>query len=609
MQGLLPQESLSLLSPGMRLLTSAQLRRKRRDRAWKLWMQRSDEFRRRLENLLKKYFETERARVLRRLMTRIQLRAADFELEDNSEPLPDLNLIELRKAIRKEQEENNEDWDDVMLMLLLAVASTFTAITISELGYEYEGTPKETESWTRTFIEATLILVAAATLRKIISIIADSTKQQQTTQATITRINETYSKFIQNRVPGIASDMVGKVASIAQQIAVTSLDIDPDEIRQTWVSMRDKKVRESHQELDGVMRKLGEEFKPGLKFPRDTNAPIEETINCRCLAPGTLVRGRYVAAMRAKYRGTLRSITTRQGRRLSITPNHPVLTAQGWVAAGLINPGSQLIVYREQINSAISAMYGVHEDQCPPTIDDLFAALSAIGPVANVSSTGEYFNRDSRCFTSQIDAVTVDPVLMFNKTLANTEKHKQFFFDKSTRGLSSTQLTMSLNRISKQALPFHTFGFGLTSHIDAALQESASECPTTNPRYVRKMFQRLAAEIASQQVMNVSFRHPDSRMDGMIHLDGFGTVSNEYPVLLQNISHSVETGIKPSETLFNTCSTLIELDEVSFIEDRFHNDFVYDLQSPHGLLIAEDIITQNCWLIVEQARKQKRKAA
>lgn len=264
------------------IFTAAQLRRKRRDHAWKLWLERSDKLQQRLTLLLKKYFAAEHGRIVRRLMKRIALRAAEAEPEEGSEDLEFLNLTELQKALKREQEENNEEWDDVLLMLLLLVATQFSYTTQLELGYPPQGTPEETKSWARKFVDTTLGLIAATSLKKILDIIATAQTEKKSTQATIVQINEAYSKFIQNRVPGIAGDMVGKVASMAQQIAVLSLGIEPQNVRQTWVSMRDKRVRESHQELDGVTRTMGEEFKPGLKFPRDPNAPLNEQLNCRC---------------------------------------------------------------------------------------------------------------------------------------------------------------------------------------------------------------------------------------------------------------------------------------------------------------------------------------
>lgn len=55
----------------------------------------------------------------------------------------------------------------------------------------------------------------------------------------------------------------------------------------TWVSMRDRYVREAHRALDGQTVPLGTPFTaPGgekIRFPHDPRAPIELVANCRCV--------------------------------------------------------------------------------------------------------------------------------------------------------------------------------------------------------------------------------------------------------------------------------------------------------------------------------------
>lgn len=54
--------------------------------------------------------------------------------------------------------------------------------------------------------------------------------------------------------------------------------------RHEWASSRDAAVRDSHESLDGEVRKIGEAFSNGLKYPGDPSGPAEEVINCRCVA-------------------------------------------------------------------------------------------------------------------------------------------------------------------------------------------------------------------------------------------------------------------------------------------------------------------------------------
>lgn len=49
-----------------------------------------------------------------------------------------------------------------------------------------------------------------------------------------------------------------------------------------WIAASDDRVRESHEEINGEIIRLGDKYSNGLEYPGDTSGPIEEWINCRC---------------------------------------------------------------------------------------------------------------------------------------------------------------------------------------------------------------------------------------------------------------------------------------------------------------------------------------
>ena len=49
-----------------------------------------------------------------------------------------------------------------------------------------------------------------------------------------------------------------------------------------WIAADDERTRESHLEINGEIIRLGDTYSNGLKYPGDTDGPIEEWINCRC---------------------------------------------------------------------------------------------------------------------------------------------------------------------------------------------------------------------------------------------------------------------------------------------------------------------------------------
>lgn len=78
-----------------------------------------------------------------------------------------------------------------------------------------------------------------------------------------------------------------------------------------WITAHDDRVRglkptdtADHVELDGEIIRLGDTYSNGLRYPGDTDGPIEEWINCRCAnAPYNLPYG-YVAPPTEQFRET-----------------------------------------------------------------------------------------------------------------------------------------------------------------------------------------------------------------------------------------------------------------------------------------------------------------
>jgi SPP1 gp7 family putative phage head morphogenesis protein len=77
----------------------------------------------------------------------------------------------------------------------------------------------------------------------------------------------------------IARTEITKATNTARELQMREEGVEQVQ----WISERDDDVRETHQELDGQIRPLGEDFKPQLAYPGDDRAPAEEVINCRCL--------------------------------------------------------------------------------------------------------------------------------------------------------------------------------------------------------------------------------------------------------------------------------------------------------------------------------------
>jgi RNA polymerase sigma factor (sigma-70 family) len=168
----------------------------------------------------------------------------------------------------------------------------------------------------------------------------------------------------------------GNVAAARMQLAQM-----PDmTVIKRWIATKDERTRDTHRHLDGqAVIGLDAPFASTsgamLRWPHDPDAPAAETVNC--LLPGARVFAvDVVAASRREYRGEAVTIELVDGAELSCTPNHPILTARGWVAAQFLDPADHVVCASRSDWRAVC-----RDDQhAPPRIEDAERALNMVMP-------------------------------------------------------------------------------------------------------------------------------------------------------------------------------------------------------------------------------------
>lgn len=151
--------------------------------------------------------------------------------------------------------------------------------------------------------------------------------------------------------------------------------------KKKWCSMEDAHVRPSHQLADGQVREYDEEFNlvhGDLMYPGDPSGPPAEVYNC--FTGDTLVAAdcQVEKSYCHEYEGLLVRIKTASGVQFTCTPNHPILTPDGWVSANRFHKGDHLLVKRvgdERIS------------RVNPDIDHVFARIDAIHQFSDESGS------------------------------------------------------------------------------------------------------------------------------------------------------------------------------------------------------------------------------
>lgn len=81
-----------------------------------------------------------------------------------------------------------------------------------------------------------------------------------------------------SRARRIARTEIAQAFNFGRYAAMDAAGVEKIE----WLSARDDRVRDSHEEVDGDVITLGDQFKNGLRYPSDPEGPAEEVVNCRC---------------------------------------------------------------------------------------------------------------------------------------------------------------------------------------------------------------------------------------------------------------------------------------------------------------------------------------
>lgn len=102
-----------------------------------------------------------------------------------------------------------------------------------------------------------------------------------------------------------------------------------------------------------------------------------------CLTPGTVVSAPTVlAGTERQYSGEVVTIKTAGGHELTVTPNHPILTRDGWEPAGLVTKGSHLFTTSngEMVTMAIAPD---QYNRATP-VEDVLSSLRASGGIVSI---------------------------------------------------------------------------------------------------------------------------------------------------------------------------------------------------------------------------------
>lgn len=159
-------------------------------------------------------------------------------------------------------------------------------------------------------------------------------------------------------------------------------------------------------------------------------------LHVNCLLPDSLVTpcGQVTGTSDRWYDGDIVVIRTASGNRLSCTPNHPILTRSGWVSAGKLNKGDEVVSASEWRLSG-----DVHDKNVPSSIQDVAEAFGRASEMLarEVPVAAEDFHGDG--VGSKVAVVRADGFLSDGLNAAGAKSVSDLLF--CLAGMGATDLS------------------------------------------------------------------------------------------------------------------------------------------------------------------------
>jgi intein/homing endonuclease len=190
-------------------------------------------------------------------------------------------------------------------------------------------------------------------------------------------------------------------------------------------------------------------MKPGPAGYTDEITMPGEEVYCRCVSPDSKVE--YADGIeivhRRWYEGEVIRVNSFDSQ-LDITPNHPVLTPKGWIAAGLLKKGDYIV---KAVHKSDALVKSNDINKRPPTIDEIFSALSVEGSMQSIFGASSQFHGDGS--EGEVDIVWANRPLSFNFVSTPLQSAQQFSFSNANNARAGLRLFQSsLQRIIRPRL-------------------------------------------------------------------------------------------------------------------------------------------------------------
>lgn len=385
------------------------------------------------------------------------------------------------------------------------------------------------------------------------------------------------TRTLLGRFPRMRAQRIARTETIRARNAghLKGYDELPFQAFKVWSSAQQTRTRGSrtkdkadHLHMNGQQKEPNEPFidpRSGATLDAPGNLTdgsiggAADVVNCFLPSELTSVNQRHIKKVfRSFYNGQVVTIKTSGGNDFTCTPNHPILTTIGWVAAGKITNGFDLI-NSDWINSNYLPEFNVHNTKT--SFEQLYNSFSVKFMSMRVSGSIMYFYGDG-------SAHDVD-IIQTERVLGNRDKFSHLVKDKF---LQYTNLAKAflLSQCAKLQASFYLFR-GCVSHCFIS--------------FFSKFF----------PTINISLLHPQIHTFAPVALPDsirIKPVNDHLPATSKMCGKFLDT-----ETGFihgHDFSNGVGISKVVSVRHSNYSGFVYTLETVNQIYDINGLIAKNC---------------
>ena len=319
-----------------------------------------------------------------------------------------------------------------------------------------------------------------------------------------------------------------------------------------------------------------------------------------CVVGDTKVSGpNALAAYRRKYSGEIVTIRTALGHNLTVTPNHPILTPHGWVAANKLSKGDYVFSRVNSDGMPLGVRPNKYERE--PSIKNEFNALGdTFGVNSFLGSTADFHNDGIK--NQNVDIVFVDSKLMRD---ADSKALKHFSEASLFNASRLSDCGLGLGSFTKVSMCFPTTSYSVLCMFTKSsplFQRTSRHSSFSSHSPILRENSTFLKPISNRRLGNTKLLGDSSFIEPFIPKinDTFdiNTLLTSIGLQAKSFEFAGNNPTPASEMLSHSSDRslfIVEPDEIISIDTRMWSGHVYNLSTENAWYFANSIVTHNCY--------------